>query len=365
MIDLTTWEFIKSLSLRDTKSLSQKALKCAEECGELAKAVLPYEDAPGTLHRFGNRAAVLEECVDTILTAVSIAYDIGASHEEINDELLRKSRYIQSVENTIEWPLPFEIHVTVDASTFNWPLLEVSDADRVVAAFREACAEVGVKPLLLDLDLHDAGSLKDLMTSSVHMGSNSSAYAELCRISESLSKQGFIVLREKIETVPWHPAAPSHRNEGSTMPPHCYFESHIPVLCPRDREGDLRELCSSAGVHMSRNAFKKVDDNCNVIMVTMRNSDTMREEFDRALAEVTATLENADFDLGKVITEFSVFDTRQSYDSSWIAARSASPERSSFMQGVEKARDSLRSKGFKIELFDTLERVNDTSEEDA
>lgn len=47
--------YIKSLSLKDKKTLSQKCLKLTEEVGELAKAILPYDSAHGTNHRFIER----------------------------------------------------------------------------------------------------------------------------------------------------------------------------------------------------------------------------------------------------------------------------------------------------------------------
>ena len=36
-------DFIKDLSIKDKKTLSQKGLKLAEEVGELARAILPYD----------------------------------------------------------------------------------------------------------------------------------------------------------------------------------------------------------------------------------------------------------------------------------------------------------------------------------
>ena len=40
--------YIQKLSIRDKKTLSQKALKVTEECGELARVVLPFDNAAGT-----------------------------------------------------------------------------------------------------------------------------------------------------------------------------------------------------------------------------------------------------------------------------------------------------------------------------
>lgn len=67
-------DYIKKLSLDDKKTLSQKALKVAEESGELAKVVLPFDNAAGTIHRFIEKGKILEESVDVILTAISIAW---------------------------------------------------------------------------------------------------------------------------------------------------------------------------------------------------------------------------------------------------------------------------------------------------
>ncbi len=75
--------YIRSLSLKDTKTLSQKALKTTEEVGELAKAILPFDGAHGTNHRFVNKENITEECVDVILCALSIAYSLGSTDSSL------------------------------------------------------------------------------------------------------------------------------------------------------------------------------------------------------------------------------------------------------------------------------------------
>jgi hypothetical protein len=74
------------------------------------------------------------------------------------------------------------------------------------------------------------GSIKDIMTSSKHFGDNRSAYDESLRIVNELKDYGYKVVRSKIESVPWHPAAP--RYMGEVIPNICYFESqiHLEVL---------------------------------------------------------------------------------------------------------------------------------------
>jgi hypothetical protein len=48
------------------------------------------------------------------------------------------------------------------------------------------------------------------MTSSKHFGDNRSAYDESLRIVNELKDYGYKVVRSKIESVPWHPAAPRY-----------------------------------------------------------------------------------------------------------------------------------------------------------
>ena len=75
-------KYIKTLTDQDTKTLIGKALKTSEETGELAKKVLPYENAAGTLHRFVEKESILEECADIFLCVQSIAYQLGFSDED-------------------------------------------------------------------------------------------------------------------------------------------------------------------------------------------------------------------------------------------------------------------------------------------
>lgn len=118
MMNSTIFEYIRKLSLADSKTLSQKALKTAEEVGELAKVVLPYDNVGSTQHRFVHRDRILEEVVDVMLCARSIAYELGFDDAEIESKTLVKARYweeLQQRESEVSFPIPFEIHVTVKA----------------------------------------------------------------------------------------------------------------------------------------------------------------------------------------------------------------------------------------------------------
>ena len=302
-------DYIKTLSQRDKKSLSQKALKATEEIGELAKVVLPFDNAYATTHRFVARSRILEEVADGLLVLLSIAYDLDYGHDEIEEMINHKIKYwadLQAREDGVSYPVPFEFHVTVAA-----------DNDRL-DEFKTACVALDVKPILLDLHLKDGAVFKDLMTSSTHMGTNRSAYEELRRVANGLKEAGFDVLREKIETIPWHPAAPSKKHERSEMPPHCYFESHLGVLCTEDREDLLKEIAEHHGARRSSNVFKVYSDGSFTVMVTYRKYDGVYEEFVEDLDELEKQIKLEGFEVEKRIVEFSIYDTRVSHDAAWI-----------------------------------------------
>ena len=108
---------VTDLSLRDTKTLSQKGLKAAEEVGELSRAILPLEGAQGTHHRIPSTDKVIEECADIILVAYSIAVSLGLSLDDLAQVIARKADYwkflIDNEDKADLENLQFEIHITV------------------------------------------------------------------------------------------------------------------------------------------------------------------------------------------------------------------------------------------------------------
>jgi len=299
-------EYIKGLSLKDKKNLSQKLGKVMEEAGELARVVLPYDNADGTTHRFVEREKVLEESVDVILTAISMAYELGFSHDDIEEMMWRKAEKwqgIQSKDAKVEYPIPYEIHVTVDLS-------------KRILWFKDVCRQIGVKPIVLDLENGGESVMKDVMTSSHIIGDNTSAYNECSRISSELERNGFTVLRKKIETVPWHPAAPSEL--GDKMPEDCYFEAHVGCIIFDHEEAKLSRVIDDLDVHLSKNFFKKKEDGRLVKMITMRKYNGLYDDFIVELDRLKSRLSANNIDFEKVITEFSIYDTKVSHDFKWL-----------------------------------------------
>ncbi len=315
-------DFIKDLSIKDKKTLSQKGLKLVEEVGELARVILPYDSAHGTNHRFSDREQILEEIVDVYLTNISIAHSLGFSEDEMNEMLNKKSMKwaeLQLKEESAKFPLPFEMHITVNSETIS--------NDK----FKEDCAEIGVKPIVIDLETK-SGSIIDVMTSSKHFGDNRSAYEESIRISHELESKGYKVVRRKIETVPWHPAAPRFAT-GESIPNGCYFESHIGVIIAPDEKERLQEFvdglnsgCTEAGVirlsgtcKLSQNFFKKSKDGSKFVnMLTYRDNMTCKDNFVHDVDGIKWSLEKCGFNFEKVEVEYALYDTNITHDAKWI-----------------------------------------------
>lgn len=306
---------IKQLSQTDEKTLTQKTLKLGEEFGELAKAVLPYENAFATTHRFVTSNKILEEVADTLLCSLSIAYELGFTDDDIRDMMVQKSikwNKVQQANIKGRFPLPFEIHVTVKIENYK------------IKRFRAECARIGVKPIILDL----GQDIQDVMTSSVIMTDNVGAYDEMRRIANYLTNCDFVVVREKIETVPWHPAAPT---EWEDINDNRYFESHISIVVNEEERKRLVEYCrlNHPDLHLSRNTFKKLNEDDFVQMATLRSSKSVynreirtHQTFERYLSEITDDLSKVSFlrpdAILKKIVEYAIYDTNIAHDTSWI-----------------------------------------------
>lgn len=320
-------DFIKDLSIKDEKTLSQKVLKVVEEVGELAKVILPFDSTPGTLHRFTDREKILEEIVDVYLTNISILHSLNFTDDEFDEMLNTKANKwakLQLKEAEVTYPLPYEIHVTVNTDF-------ISMREFTNEQFKEDCLEIGVKPIVLDLEMKE-GTLKDVMTSSKHFGDNRSAYEESLRIVNTLKGYGYKVVRNKIESVPWHPAAPTF-NTGEPIPNGCYFESHIGVVITPDEKKELKKFvkglnnrCTEAGIielggtcKLSQNFFKKSKDGSKFVnMLTYRDNMTSRKSFENGVEAIKWSLNKCGFDFEKVEVEYAIYDTNVKHDSKWI-----------------------------------------------
>lgn len=301
-------DIVISLSNQDSKTLSQKLLKLMEEVGELSKEILSLENTSGSVYHFTTLSRVVDELVDVDLVCQSMRVHLGISDEvfdSVMQEKINKWARRQAIEEKVTSKIPFEIHITVNA-----------DGD--LESFKQCCQSLSVKPIILALQREGKSDIKDVMTSSICYGSNQDAFIEMKRIVAGLADAGFTVKREKIETVPWHPAAPQDMELDVKFSPSHYFESHLNFHVNTDQISDLRDLCKSHGVHLSSNVFKQNTDGSCVVMGTIRDAFTIYQAFKQRVDDVVAMFKNKGYSIEKQIVEYALYDSKYSHDNEWL-----------------------------------------------
>lgn len=196
----------------------------------------------------------------------------------------------------------YEIHITVEQGN--------------LSKFKEDCSELGVKPILLDLYIDNHKPIKDLMTSSKHKADDTSIIIEAEKIADALKERGYNIVRVKIETVPWHPSAPS-RDNLKFFAKGQYFESHLAIKYHSEDYDKLVGIVDKLDLHLSKNILK-TEGEIKTIMATMRWYDGVIEDFRNTLSECKTLIEFNNFDVEKEIIEFTLFDSRIEHDELWI-----------------------------------------------
>jgi NTP pyrophosphatase (non-canonical NTP hydrolase) len=294
-------KYIKNLTKNDKKTLSQKALKTMEEVGELSRVILPFENAAGTVHRFSDKEAILEESVDSILCLLSIAYETGATDEDIEKMMWKKAEKWNSLqvnELANPFPLPFELHVTVELDVFHR-----------VSSFEMICHNLGLKAIILDLyEINGTVVSHEAMTGFKMLGNNKQAYDRLVWIDNELTSKGFRVTRTKIETVPWHPATFTSKLLNNT-----YYEFHMSLYIKEKAEKDalFNDVYSIGGV-ISVNVNKNNDGTKFLATFRSNTKNNIQEQLENI------KLKLKQYSPSDALIEYAIYDTNVSHDSSWI-----------------------------------------------
>lgn len=194
---------------------------------------------------------------------------------------------------------PFEIHITVEIST------------DTINQFKNCCHELGVKPIVLDINL----DFFDAMTSSTVKTDSIGLQTEITRIKSKLIDSGFRVLREKIETAPWHPLSPV---DTDSMPIGCYVESHFNVKTSTDSIELLKSISKQYNCHLSQNIFKKINETEFCQMMTIRSFSDNISTFNQKLYSINSELKDKNFVVEKNIIEFVIHDSNLQHDNKWV-----------------------------------------------
>lgn len=198
----------------------------------------------------------------------------------------------------------YEIHITVKS-------------DGEIEQFKEACATLEVKPLVVQLS--NGAVPDDVMTSSSITCTPSELRDECVRILIGLEAMSWNTVRCKIECAPFHEKVANLVK--SDILPFQYFESHIPVtMGPEQTEDDwrrLRTLAEQQRLHMSANAFK-VQNDTRTIMLTCRSTLFTATTFAEYIDWMTWFIAGFYFTVEKPVVEFAIFDSNRAHDNQWI-----------------------------------------------
>jgi NTP pyrophosphatase (non-canonical NTP hydrolase) len=310
-------ELVKQLSLKDTKTLSQKSSKLFIEGGELADAVLTHENAQGARHKIVSKDKILDEVADVMLVALSIAYSLGYDDRDITSMMSDKAIHWsnRNDQDRSDGKYPFEIHLTLSENRWNQKPVDIEEFEKYCKTLNNLKAIV--------LDLGDAP--QQLTTASVIIGTYDDAKMFADDLINTLYVDGYDAIRTKIETVPWHPMLRSKLNG--------YYESHFTFVLNNHDVERLRELVktpeyvyygslsrTSHVLHISRNALKHDVDGVVKIMGTIR-TDNYSGMHDSAVNSWLEKLKSVNLVPTKTVTEFALMDTKKSLDDAWMGIK--------------------------------------------
>ena len=182
----------------------------------------------------------------------------------------------------------FEIHITVDCDISNFHL------------FKEACENLGVKPLAIYLNSNKQNY--HIMTSSIFYGNFCNLFEELNRICVGLID--FTILRRKVET------HPRFIQENNYLESTLYYEVHIQV------DNLLLNLLPDSLINKwyVSNNFNKPDYTILTCrLFNWQEHSTIEDDY-KSMVESGMLLD----DTRGIIYEFAILDNNPDLDNNWM-----------------------------------------------
>lgn len=212
----------------------------------------------------------------------------------------------------------FELHVFVEP---------FDPSPELAARFSEACqrAPTPMKGLLLKLDYVHRGFLGVLQSSRYVTCTLDEAKREAHLDAEHLGREGFTVIREKIEAVAEkNPLVPREPADVTASPGDRYFEFHV-LIDGKGRALSEEDMVSLRGLsrEFSARLNAPVPLSYNVLKPSQRflNMRARGVTFDEALGPVNALqgriAASGELEVKKLICEYICFDTNRAVDNGW------------------------------------------------
>lgn len=195
---------------------------------------------------------------------------------------------------------PYQLHITVEFR------IEPDDLMEPWYRFKEACENLGMKPLWIRNHMFEHKSIHEFITVRNVNTSQIEAVNTLDVDGQNLSAAGFNVIRSKIETVPWHPDATNPSKDQ-------YFETHIKLNgdAPISAWEQLTDIQEDQKLYHSQSLQSEY--------VTFREYGVSYESYKRDLNWAIHKVRECGFTLSdKIISEFALYDSNVHLDDRWM-----------------------------------------------
>jgi hypothetical protein len=200
----------------------------------------------------------------------------------------------------------FETHITVQLGAL-----------QSNASVRDWGLRHGLKSLHIVLDRGD--TVSQPMLTRRGQGVLSRELARALELSDELSRDGFVVVRIKIEAMPCNQDIPQSDADAESHSPTLYFEHHIKLAI--DANTDLSALVALVQRHsanLSRNAFKMRSDGQEERFVTQRCRSVGRATARLRLDALLSALATDGYQVLRIEEEFVVHDSNIAIDAGWL-----------------------------------------------
>lgn len=211
----------------------------------------------------------------------------------------------------------FEAHVTFECS---------HRTEEVIERLNKTCENSKFKLIFIELNTKTKGGQNhQLMTSSHHCGEYPTIIKQIeDEVNEKF--RDFNIIRIKIESLASNEGIPETKLDKILFweKETNYFEFHYKILIKTNGSDDplkaVQRICKNfygAHLHLSRNAFKKLDNDELHYMITVRLFDVGRQEAFQTNERIVAHLTNWKYPPLKVVREFVVYDSHIEIDQNW------------------------------------------------
>lgn len=199
----------------------------------------------------------------------------------------------------------FEAHVTVAA-----------EGEARAEAFAALCDSLGVK--CVRIELPEGEVMVQPMTATYHRGSLRDVHDEVNELARTFLREGFPVVRTKIEAHGKNVDVPANTEEALALPPQNYFEFHVKVVLPKGAslEG-VSVVANRHDAHLSRNASVVREDGTEERFVTLRVHHEGRDGAEARFQALLDELGTLGFPMKNRLREYTVYDSKATLDRGW------------------------------------------------